>query len=135
MRKRRGGWTDDRIAELRRLVESGLPFSTVARMLGTTRNSAIGMARRTGITSGAERPNVNRPAKRHNDGVIAPPAPMPEPIPGGVSTLNLAPHQCKWPVSADWPWLHCGAQREGLGPYCARHREIGFQRQSIRRSA
>lgn len=38
-----------------------------------------------------------------------------------VTTLELQPSQCKWVITADSPFLHCGAQRVYGRPYCSAH--------------
>lgn len=55
-------WTDERVAELRRLAARGLSAGYIAAELGgTTRNSVIGKLHREGIVKGPGKP-VRKPA-------------------------------------------------------------------------
>ena len=115
-------WTNDLIAEARRLWEEGYSARLIADRLGEgfTKNAVIGKAHRQ--KWGQRRTAYQRPNplnERIKAGKIAkakarthaapkppppPPAPPPPPKPrlppGTYTLLDLRPHECKWPVNS-----------------------------------
>jgi hypothetical protein len=120
-------WTDERVALMRELLATGLSAAATGRAIGASANAVIGKANRMGIIDRCHKPirkpknGLARPPKRHNDGEAPPPRPMPASIPGGVATIDLTARQCRFPLSADAPWFHCGQDRHGSSPYCEMH--------------
>ncbi|MEX2650769.1 MAG: GcrA family cell cycle regulator [Alphaproteobacteria bacterium] len=95
-------WTEETIARLRQLWESGLSASEIAKRLGgISRNAVIGKAHRTGL---AARPSPIR---------ARPEAPARQ---GGGRT-------CAWPFGdpGDASFRFCGDRAEPGRPYCAAH--------------
>ena len=131
------GWGATDIERLRVLAAQGLSASQISRQFtGISRNAVISKMKRSGIEF------MNKRGGRH-DTVATLPAPKPsgqsEPSPFGqaahhsappaadeesrdttVSTLELRRGQCKFPMTDDAPWLHCGAQANGS--WCPEHR-------------
>jgi GcrA cell cycle regulator len=142
------GWTEERVALLRKLWTEGLSASQIAKQLGgVTRNAVIGKVHRLGL---AGRATPSRPAKRPvrtaRPRVIGPLAPrmrppssMPlvvipdlEPIKfedGKTATvLSLNESMCKFPIGdpTDASFAFCGRGSVG-GPYCSDHARLAYQ--------
>lgn len=142
------GWTEERVATLRKLWAEGLSASQIAKQLGgVTRNAVIGKVHRLGL---AGRATPSRPAKRPvrtaRPRIVGPTAPrlrpastMPtvvipelEPMalqdgrPATVLTLNES--MCKYPIGdpTDPAFAFCGRGAAG-GPYCADHARLAYQ--------
>ena len=142
------GWTDDRVATLRKLWAEGLSASQIAKQLGgVTRNAVIGKVHRLGL---AGRATPSRPAKRpvraSRPRVIGPSAPRLRPaqsmptvvIPDleplkfedgkTASVLTLNESMCKFPIGdpndADFAFCGRGAV---CGPYCQDHARLAYQ--------
>lgn len=45
---------------------------------------------------------------------------------GGVAPLELARHQCNFPITAGRPWRFCGGPAAGSGCYCATHTALAL---------
>jgi GcrA cell cycle regulator len=143
------GWTDERVALLRKLWAEGLSASQIAIQLGgVTRNAVIGKVHRLGL---AGRATPSRPAKRPvrtaRPRVIGPSAPrmrMPSNVPTVViphleplklddgkaaNVLTLNESMCKFPIGdpTDADFAFCGRGVSG-GPYCADHARLEFSR-------
>jgi GcrA cell cycle regulator len=131
-------WTDDKVEQLRALLESGkLSAAQVAHLLGDgfTRNAVIGKARRMRIEM---TPKVKAP-RRHpfkprgsvlpiavaEAAVVRVEAPTAAPARCSFHELDdlpEAPRKCRWPEGASAPYLFCGGRTvEGLS-YCGYHR-------------
>jgi GcrA cell cycle regulator len=142
------GWTDERVALLRKLWTEGLSASQIAKQLGgVTRNAVIGKVHRLGL---AGRATPSRPAKRPvrnaRPRVIGPMAPRLRPasslplvvIPdlepikfedGKTATvLSLNESMCKFPIGdpTDVNFAFCG-RGSVTGPYCADHARLAYQ--------
>ena len=146
------GWTDDRVATLKKLWLDGLSASQIAKQLGgVTRNAVIGKVHRLGLSGRAAPSQPARPvfkAPRPARPVAAAPAaprrmvaetvthsaPMPVPVhrieePGSATVLTLGAHMCKWPIgdpSSDG-FTFCGRRSEENGPYCHEHATVAYQ--------
>ncbi|MDO9223447.1 MAG: GcrA family cell cycle regulator [Caulobacter sp.] len=148
------GWTDDRVATLKKLWLDGLSASQIAKQLGgVTRNAVIGKVHRLGLSGRAAPSQPARPvfkAPRPARPVTAAPAaprrmvaetvsntpstPMPQPIhrieePGSATVLTLGAHMCKWPIgdpSSDG-FTFCGRRNGEIGPYCREHAQVAYQ--------
>ena len=125
-----GGWTDERVAELKRLWTEGKSAGQIRDILsgGLTRSAVIGkvhrlkLPKRAATGASAQRrpkPHGNRGQPKVNAIVasaaararIAPPAFEPEPfdaetdvgidITKRVGLMDLTSHTCRWPVGAD----------------------------------
>lgn len=143
------GWTEERVALLRKLWAEGLSASQIAKQLGqVTRNAVIGKVHRLGL---AGRATPSRPAKRPvrtaRPRVISPTAPrlrMPSSTPLQVvpelapltledgktaSVLTLNESMCKYPIGDpnDASFAFCGRGASGNGPYCADHAMLAYQ--------
>lgn len=144
------GWTDERVALLRKLWLEGLSASQIAKQLGgVTRNAVIGKVHRLGLSGRAtpsqpprpafKAPRAPRPAaapqlapRRVLPAVSA--APEPQPVhyveePGSATVLTLGSHMCKWPIgdpSSDG-FTFCGRRTDGT--YCVEHQRLAYQPQ------
>lgn len=75
------GWNDTNIATLKAMMADGRSFGQIAKVLGCTRNAALGKAMRTGLRS------ITTPIDQHTERHVrerivrdkAPPRPRPEP--------------------------------------------------------
>jgi GcrA cell cycle regulator len=151
------GWTDERVATLKKLWLEGLSASQIAKQLGgVTRNAVIGKVHRLGLsgraapsqpsrtTFKAPRPPrpVSQPVPRRVEAVQHAPAPQPRPIvydesPGSATVLTLGAHMCKWPIgdpSAD-SFTFCGRRNDGDGPYCVQHASVAYQPQQAKKKS
>jgi len=145
------GWTDDRVATLKKLWLHGLAASQTAKQLGgVTRNAVIGKVHRLGLSGRAAPSQPARPvfkAPRPARPVATVPAaprrvvtedvrtaPMPVPVhrleePGSATVLTLGAHMCKWPIgdpSSDG-FTFCGRRNGEVGPYCREHAQVAYQ--------
>ena len=147
------GWTDDRVATLKKLWLDGLSASQIAKQLGgVTRNAVIGKVHRLGLSGRAAPSQPARPvfkAPRPARPVATAPAaprrvvvedvrttPLPVPVhrleePGSATVLTLGAHMCKWPIgdpSSDG-FTFCGRRMGDDGPYCVEHARVAYQPQ------
>ena len=148
------GWTDERVAILKKLWLEGLSASQIDKQLvGVTRHAVIGKVHRLGLSGRAtpsqprqatyKAPRAPRPvaaAPRR----VAEPAHQPAPrvqvyrdeAPGSATVLTLGAHMCKWPIgdpSSD-SFTFCG-RRSGEGPYCHEHSQVAYQPPSAKKKS
>ena len=144
------GWTEERVALLKKLWLEGLSASQIAKQLGgVTRNAVIGKVHRLGLSgratpSSPPRPafKAPRPPRPVSSSSLAPrrplghpPAPQPQQTyyveePGSATVLTLGAHMCKWPIGdpASDGFTFCG-RRIGDGSYCTEHARLAYQPQ------
>ena len=138
---RRGGWTEDRVEELRSHIAAGLSSGQIAALMECTREAVCGKAHRLGLKlrEGSHNPGAVR-TRRTNPRPGAEPPQKREPAwverssPDGAlasmlaqldvarvsSIVDLEPHHCKYPIGEPLAGF-CGSKRvEGL-PYCETH--------------
>lgn len=145
-------WTDDRVAELKRLWSAGLSASEVANSLGgLTRNAVIGKVHRLHLSGRKTTPNQGPPrtrapqpkpepmmkvrpksrAKILADVFARPVAPLVDLVPEGqrVSFIELTPALCHWPIGdpVESDFHFCGGSALPSLPYCASHCRIAYQ--------
>ncbi|HRH19801.1 MAG TPA: GcrA family cell cycle regulator [Brevundimonas sp.] len=148
------GWTDERVADLKKLWLDGLSASQIAKQLGgVTRNAVIGKVHRLGLSGRAAPSQPSRPAfraarprpaqapsaPRRIDpaprvvATAAPSVPAPRPavldLPGTATVLTLGAHMCKWPIgdpSSD-EFSFCGRRSDEGQPYCVEHSRVAYQ--------
>ena len=121
------GWTEERVATLKKLWLDGLSASQIAKQLGgVTRNAVIGKVHRLGLSGRAtpsqparttfKAPRPPRPAPAQPmiarrpveqptaQTTASTPVPVaPRPVfrmeePGSATVLTLGAHMCKWPI-------------------------------------
>lgn len=124
-------WGANQIERLRVLAEAGMSASEIARAMGVvSRSAVISKMRREKIplqASHGKRPE--RVVAAPVEPVPEPPEPAPErPAVDPVSTLEVRRGQCRWIVTDDIPFMHCGAHAP-QGPYCTYHRARSYQQQ------
>ncbi len=144
------GWSEERIAELKKLWAEGHSASQIAKRLGhVTRNGVIGKVHRLGLSVRAipSRP-VRLPQKRNVQTRFMENTPkssriVVEPITKTASVVvfpqvvgnaakavtALKSNQCKWPIGdpSSEGFSFCGCEQEGKGPYCNDHRKVSSQ--------
>jgi hypothetical protein len=119
-------WTDERVAELRRLCETEMSYTAMGAAMGLTRNTVISKAKRLKI----ERPVIVY--QRHNGGGWKRRREQVHPTyhinvrPTTVEPVNLGPLPsggCLFPMWGNERPTHvyCGEQRKGDRPYCIEH--------------
>jgi len=143
------GWSDERVALLKKLWAEGHSASQIAKQIGNvTRNAVIGKVHRLGL---AGRSTPSRPAKRparprqqRTHLPSTPRAPRPNQFAAPVLTVVLEPlrfadgktatvltlrdDMCKFPIGnpdeADFAF--CG-RVSCNGPYCTDHARVAYQ--------
>jgi GcrA cell cycle regulator len=147
------GWTDERVAVLKKLWLDGLSASQIAKQLGgVTRNAVIGKVHRLGLSGRAAPSQPSRPLYRPQRParpavaatprrVETPAAPRPQPAPqplvanveepGTATVLTLGAHMCKWPIGdpGSDEFSFCGRRSQSEGPYCVEHARVAYQPQ------
>ena len=146
------GWTEERVALLKKLWLEGLSASQIAKQLGgVTRNAVIGKVHRLGLSGRATPSQPQRTAfkapRAPRPAITAAPAPrravepampshMPVPTlapeePGTATVLTLGAHMCKWPIGdpASDSFTFCGRRSDREGPYCNEHARVAYQPQ------
>jgi GcrA cell cycle regulator len=140
-------WTDERVAQLKRMWGEGRTAAEIAKELGgVTRNAVIGKAHRLKLS------NRISPIQQDNK-KAAPHAPAPvrekivapvavraaanqSPVPargtginGGVKMVDLKDRMCRWPFgdpkAADFHF--CGGPGVPGLPYCPEHAKMAYQ--------
>jgi GcrA cell cycle regulator len=122
-------WTDERIADLRRLWAQGLSASQIAKRLGgeVSRNAVIGKAHRLGL---AGRPSPIRGEAKPRSKA----APPPPPAAAAAAAAPAAPRRkgpgCQWPIGdpSTQEFAFCGESSEPGRPYCAKHCAVAYLR-------
>lgn len=133
-------WTEaGRIDGLKALAAKGYSSAVIASELGVTRNVVIGAAARHGVKLGymGRRPRAPQ-IQKHRTGLSfradrkiptsKPVIPMaPEPDARNLTVLELKRNDCRWPVTADSPYLFCGHPKADGSSYCAHHNNIAVK--------
>jgi hypothetical protein len=111
-------WTKARTKELGSLWRTGMSASEMAEIMGVTRNAIISKCRHMCLKIVSQAPSVKKTVQATNTR-----APK-----GGVSSLDLKSHHCRWPISPEGErYRFCGAQRVGLYPYCHGHGRMAYR--------
>jgi GcrA cell cycle regulator len=149
-------WTDERTAELKRLVDARLSASEIAKEMGggLTRNSVIGRCYRLGLELGKPKmvtrqpkatPKPLKPSKAARLFVGSwgayteiipghvPPTPVADLVPLNIPLADIGAFQCRW-VTSQEPALFCGHRTE-VGSWCPTHRAIVFTPRTEKRGA
>ncbi|MGE0829297.1 MAG: GcrA family cell cycle regulator [Hyphomonadaceae bacterium] len=152
------GWTEERVALLKKLWAEGHSASQIAKQIGgVTRNAVIGKVHRLGLAGRAtpSRP-AKRPARPRPQRSQLPSAPRVRPNnPGGgyappvltvvldplrfedgsvATVLTLRDDMCKFPIGNpdDADFAFCG-RASCAGPYCADHARLAYQPSQAKR--
>ena len=144
------GWTDERVASLKKIWLEGHSASQIAKQLGgVTRNAVIGKVHRLGLSGRATPSQPQRPAlritkpvrpaapaapARRVEAAVAPTISAPQMVverretPGSATVLTLGACICKWPIGdpASTEFTFCG-RRASQGPYCGEHAQVAYQ--------
>ena len=121
-------WTEERLAQLRKLWDEGLSISQIGDALGVSRNAIAGKAHRMGLP---KRPSpISKTAKETKKPAKPKPAAEPENLP-----LRLELRKLKWSRSKCC-WLtgdpkmsgftFCGDAVVPGKPYCLKHCEEAY---------
>jgi len=130
------GWTEARVDLLKQSIESKMSSREAAAALNVSRNTVIGKAFRLGLKflsevhapRGTRTPRPKRSSNRSN--FFHPPRPeraplppvAPEPNSRSLSLIELERNDCRFPTTADTPFLFCGHPKSPDHPsYCAHH--------------
>jgi GcrA cell cycle regulator len=135
-------WTDEQIAEVKRLWTIGHSAKQISIRVGKSRNAVIGIIHRKGFNGRQPAPRVTKPRapkrqspaalivrpattprpERRTKPIEAPPQPRSD-KPG---LLQLRSTDCKWTYGDPLqPGFHfCGAPQVLASPYCAAHQRI-----------
>ena len=121
-------WTEERLAQLRKLWDEGLSISLIGDALGVSRNAIAGKAHRMGLP---KRPSpISKTAKETKKPAKPKPAAEPENLP-----LRLELRKLKWSRSKGcWPsgdpklsgFTFCGDAVVPGKPYCLKHCEEAY---------
>jgi GcrA cell cycle regulator len=119
-------WTDERLAELKKLWSEGLSISQIGEALGVSRNSIAGKAHRMGLPkrpSPINTPKVARPKPVE----VAPPSPD-LPLRMELRQLEWSRSKCCWPTGDPRKvgFLFCGDAIVPGKPYCLKHCEQAY---------
>lgn len=146
-------WTAERIDQLRSFVGAGLTCSQIAAEIGVTRNAVIGKIHRLGLGPGRSAAATERyrppprPRLRTQRWLLrlisdAPSIADDPALPAitiesahPCSLLELAPGQCRWPLSGDPgtpDFAFCGNDQATGFSYCAGHARMAY-RLTVRR--
>ncbi len=147
------GWTDQRIANLKRLWADGLSASQIAAEIGgVTRNAVIGKVSRLGLSgrrqAAPRRASVFKPQRTTPLRPATPRAPKaaPEPMAEVIlleipvaqrkTLLQLNERNCRWPAGdpRDADFYFCGGDVAGEHVYCAYHCRVAYETPEMRRA-
>ena len=109
-------WTEERVAELIRLWETGKSASEIGRILGVSKNSVVGKAHRLKLKS--------RPSPIRRDGSV--PKPRSKVVRESLRTVLRRRGKgpgCLWPIGdpGEADFHFCGAEAVAGKPYCSEH--------------
>ncbi len=134
------GWTDERVALLKKLWCEGKTAADIARELGgVTRNAVIGKAHRlklsnriSPIQQDNQKPSITHLSLREKPlAVMARPANTDIPLKSGkgVKMSDLKDRMCRWPSGdpRDANFSFCGCQSVPGLPYCPDHAKAAYQ--------
>lgn len=147
-------WTEERVAELKRMAALGWSASKIGFALKVTALAVIGKCTREGIALGLEANGLVRivtakaalraEQKRQTAEAdpmfgVAPPAradawrPLPGFEPQPLEALRI--NQCSWPIGDHDapPWACCAAPKPDDMPYCREHTALAYQGGRYRR--
>ena len=141
-------WPAERLERLKQLVEDGLTSGEIAREMGISRGSVMGMVNRQHLKlKGAKLLGPNgwveqRKAefkKRQEEAMAwvqgkprklprgAPPKPIVLPPTGPVRLVDAERHHCRWPIEEVSANMRvCGAQAVENMSYCTHHCAIAY---------
>ncbi len=125
-------WSEERVAELRRMWAEGWSASQIAKALGgTTRNAVIGKVHRLGLE---QRGTPSRPVKFK---IRSRPLPIQPIVPGAVKLMDLQSWSCRFPCGDPRAkgFGFCGCPRQDESPYCAEHSRLAFTAKPDKRLA
>ena len=119
-------WTDERLAELKKLWSEGLSISQIGEALGVSRNSIAGKAHRMGLPKRPS-PITARRAIKSKPVEVAPPS-RDLPLRMELRQLEWSRSKCCWPTGdpRKLGFLFCGDAIVPGKPYCLKHCEQAY---------
>lgn len=118
-------WDKNAVETLTKLVKTDVPFSTIADILGCTRNAAIGKANRLKVRKHPTLIKIQYKAEP-----VKPVVPVVTPViqfkPGQVMMVNLKKNHCRYPIGDGKDIKFCGDTKLHDSPYCKEHTAICF---------
>ena len=126
-------WTEERVAELQRLWDTGKSASEIGKILGVSKNSVVGKAHRLKLTarpSPIRRGSTPKPRRKMIPVQIKSPvevAPAREPVVPRRQHSGKGP-KCLWPIGdpGDPDFHFCEDPAAPGKPYCATHCERAY---------
>ena len=119
-------WTDERLAELKKLWSEGLSISQIGEALGVSRNSIAGKAHRMGLP---KRPSpITAPRVARSKPVEVAPPSRDLPLRMELRQLEWSRSKCCWPTGDPRKvgFLFCGDAIVPGKPYCLKHCEQAY---------
>jgi GcrA cell cycle regulator len=144
------GWTEESVAELRRLWDKGLTANEIAKKLGVTKNAIVGKVHRLCLKA---RPSPIKPKTDENEELVVETTeeiivaePVEETITEVVEVeevadkkskksetdrtklIDLDSHTCRWPIGdpRDDDFGFCGKKVRVGQTYCDEHAAIAY---------
>ena len=119
-------WTDERLAELKKLWSEGLSISQIGEALGVSRNSIAGKAHRMGLPKRPSPITAPRVARSKPVEVATPSRDLP--LRMELRQLEWSRSKCCWPTGDPRKvgFLFCGDAIVPGKPYCLKHCEQAY---------
>jgi GcrA cell cycle regulator len=132
-------WSAQQTEIFRTMWTDGATCREIANTLGVSKNAVVGKRARLKLPGRPNPAQQRGPRGRYGPRLPQPPAPEPEPAipliwnPPTLQPLEsylplevLTSSQCHWPLTADRPFLFCGAPASPKQPYCPVHRARAY---------
>ena len=133
-------WDNRAIAVLKELCKTGISFTLIGRVMGISKNAAIGKAARLKLNKS---PAPSVPIVRKVTVFKPKPAPkpralLPKEIPPTppvsvsipemrlVTMMQLTDQHCRYPIDTPTEMLFCGRVPDGKPPYCQAHAKLCY---------
>jgi len=120
-------WDKNAIETLTKMVKTDVPFSTIADILGCTRNAAIGKANRLQLR---KHPTLIKIQYKVASVPIKPVIPVVIPViqskSGYVRMIDLKKNHCRYPIGEGSDIKFCGDTKLQDSPYCKEHSDLCF---------
>ena len=113
-------WDKDAIKTLTKLVQTDVAFSTIAEILGCTRNAAIGKANRLQLRKHPTLIKIQYKAEP------VPIKPVVQSKSGYVRMIDLKKNHCRYPIGDGEDIKFCGDAKLKESPYCKKHSDLCF---------
>lgn len=120
-------WDKNAIETLTKLVKTDVPFSTIAEILGCTRNAAIGKANRLQLRKHPTLIKIQyKVASIPIKPVVQVVIPVIQSRSGYVRMIDLKKNHCRYPIGEGKDIKFCGDTKLQDSPYCKEHSDLCF---------